>query len=58
MGADTIRKHRAAMKPARAWRKRRRRGEALLEMGLCMMVLLVMIFGMFQFSQVAFANNF
>src|ERR1035438_7599502 len=58
MGADTIPKQRAAIKPIRAWRKRRQRGEAIMEMGLCMMVLLVMIFGMFQFSQVAFANNF
>lgn len=58
MGADTILRRRGAMKPMRAWRKRGRRGEALIEMGLCMMVLLVMIFGMFQFSQVAFANNF
>jgi Flp pilus assembly protein TadG len=58
MGADTIPRRRGATKPMRAWRKRGRRGEALIEMGLCMMVLLVLIFGMFQFSQVAFANNF
>jgi Flp pilus assembly protein TadG len=39
-------------------RRRRQRGQALIEMGLTMVVLFFMIFGIFQYSQIAFANNF
>lgn len=58
MGGEAFARKPGARNALRAWRNQRRRGEALMEMGLCMTVLLVMIFGMFQFSQVAFANNF
>jgi Flp pilus assembly protein TadG len=39
-------------------RRRRQRGQAILEMGLCMVVLFFMIFGIFQYSQIEYANNF
>jgi Flp pilus assembly protein TadG len=37
---------------------RRQRGQAILEMGLCLSALLMMIFGIFQYSQISYANNF
>jgi Flp pilus assembly protein TadG len=47
------------MTAAGASRKRRgQRGQAMIEMSLCMIVLFFMIFGIFQYSQISFANNF
>jgi Flp pilus assembly protein TadG len=39
-------------------RRRQQRGQAIVEMGLCMVVLFFMIFGIFQYSQISYANNF
>src|ERR1700722_6094869 len=39
-------------------RRRQQRVKAIIEMGLCMVVLFFMIFGIFQYSQISFANNF
>lgn len=44
--------------PDAARRRRRQRGQAILEMGLCMVVLFFMVFGIFQYSQIEYANNF
>jgi Flp pilus assembly protein TadG len=39
-------------------RKRRQSGQALIETGLCLVVFFFMIFGIFQYSQINYANNF
>jgi Flp pilus assembly protein TadG len=43
---------------APAIRKRGERGQAIIEMGLCMVVLFFLIFGIFQYSQISYANTF
>ncbi|HEY1759084.1 MAG TPA: TadE/TadG family type IV pilus assembly protein [Bryobacteraceae bacterium] len=45
-------------KAAHGWRRQGQRGQAMVEMGLCLTVLFFMIFGIFQYSQIAYANNF
>jgi Flp pilus assembly protein TadG len=48
------------MKPMKISEVRRRResGHVIVEMGLCMTVLFLMIFGITEYSRIAYANNF
>jgi Flp pilus assembly protein TadG len=39
-------------------RRQRQSGQAILETGLCMVVLFFLIFGIFQYSQISYANTF
>ena len=39
-------------------RKRSQGGTYIIEMGLCMVVLFMMIFGVVEYSQIAYSNNF
>src|SRR5580698_10545248 len=39
-------------------RRRRESGHVIVEMGLCMTVLFLMIFGITEYSRIAYANNF
>ena len=43
---------------ARCVASRRQRGQAMIEMSVCLVALFFMIFGIFQYSQISFANNF
>ncbi len=46
------------MKPVSAVRRRRQSGQAIVEMGLCMVVLFLLIFAIIEYSRIAYANNF
>ncbi len=45
-------------KPISELRRRTQSGHVIVEMGLCMTVLFVMIFGITEYSRIAYANNF
>jgi Flp pilus assembly protein TadG len=46
------------MRPVSERRRRHQSGQAMIEMGLCFTALFFMIFGIFQYSQISYANNF
>lgn len=46
------------MKPVSEIRRRRQSGHVIAEMGLCMTVLFLMMFGIMEYSRIAYANNF
>lgn len=46
------------MRPASRGRRRSQGGNYLMEMGLCLTVLFLMMFGIIEYSQITYANNF